>query len=194
MTPTQVTRIVVSGGPGGGKTTALDLFRREIGDAVAVVPESATLLYAGGFPRLPAARVPSQHAIYHVQRNLEDAHALAYPGRVLLCDRGTIDGAAYWEGPPSDFFGALATTFEDELARYAAVLFFETAAVGGVQASANPHRIESTEQAVAIDRRLRDLWSRHPRFHFVPHDASFLKKIFVGLEALQRITTDPACG
>src|SRR6478672_3468896 len=90
-------RIVLTGGPGGGKTTAADLFRREIGERVVVVPESATLLFAGGFPRstdAPARRA-SQRAIYHVQRNLEDVQSARYPDRVLLCDRGTVDGAAY---------------------------------------------------------------------------------------------------
>jgi hypothetical protein len=31
-------RVVLTGGPGGGKTTAADLFRREIGDRVVIVP------------------------------------------------------------------------------------------------------------------------------------------------------------
>ena len=46
-----VLRIVLTGGPGGGKTTAADLFRRELGERVVVVPESATILFGGGFPR-----------------------------------------------------------------------------------------------------------------------------------------------
>ena len=44
-------RLALTGGPGGGKTTAADLFRRELGERVVVVPESATILFAGGFPR-----------------------------------------------------------------------------------------------------------------------------------------------
>src|SRR5688572_13816852 len=91
-------RIVLTGGPGGGKTTAADLFRRELGEAVVIVPESATILFAGGFPRsdqVDAGRAV-QTAIFHVQRNLEDVQSARYPDRVLLCDRGTIDGAAYW--------------------------------------------------------------------------------------------------
>lgn len=40
-----------AGGPGGGKTTAGDLLRREFGARVAFVPEAATLLFSGGFPR-----------------------------------------------------------------------------------------------------------------------------------------------
>jgi hypothetical protein len=35
-------RIVLTGG--GGKTTAADLFRRQIGERVVIVPEAATLL------------------------------------------------------------------------------------------------------------------------------------------------------
>src|ERR1041384_7173820 len=37
-------RMGLTGGPGGGKPTAPDLFRRELGTEVAVVPEAATIL------------------------------------------------------------------------------------------------------------------------------------------------------
>ncbi|MFN9720583.1 MAG: AAA family ATPase, partial [Planctomycetota bacterium] len=139
-------RIVLTGGPGGGKTTAADLFRREIGERVVIVPESATLLFSGGFPRStqPLAAAAAQHAIFHVQRQLEDVQSSLYPDRILLCDRGTVDGAAYWTGRPDDFFTSLNTTFEAELARYDGVIFFESAAVGGLTIEGgNPIRNES---------------------------------------------------
>jgi predicted ATPase len=183
-------RIVVTGGPGGGKTTAADLFRREIGDRVVVVPEAATLLFAGGFPRReePVAQFAAQRAIYHVQRNLEDVQGACFPDRILLCDRGTVDGAAYWPGKPEEFFTAVGSTLEAELARYDAVIFFETAAVGGISIEGgNPVRIESDKQAVALDRGLRDLWGAHPRFTLVPHNASFFRKITFGLASLESI-------
>ena len=44
-------RIVLTGGPGGGKTTAADLMRREVGERIVIVPEAATMLFSGGFPR-----------------------------------------------------------------------------------------------------------------------------------------------
>src|SRR6187549_2463966 len=93
-------RIVLTGGPGGGKTTAADMFRREIGERVVIVPEAATILFQGGFPRSrqSCALKHAQTAIFHVQRRLEDVQAVQYPNRVLLCDRGTVDGAAYWPG------------------------------------------------------------------------------------------------
>ena len=186
-------RIVLTGGPGGGKTTAADLFRREIGERVVIVPESATLLFTGGFPRSahPQAAAAAQQAIFQVQRNLEDVQSVLYPERILLCDRGTVDGAAYFQGTPDKFFSALGTTLEAELARYDGVIFFESAAVGGMTIEGgNPVRNETLEQAVALDARLRELWMHHPRFVLVRHDASFFKKITLGLAELDRMVAE----
>jgi len=180
-------RVVITGGPGGGKTTAADLFRREIGDRVAVVPEAATLLYAGGFPRSSVSQVrrAAQLTIYNLQRNLEEVTSALSPRSVLLCDRGTVDGAAYWPDEASTFFAAAGSTIEAELARYDAVIFFESSAVGGRPASSNnPERTETLAEAAALDAKLRSFWSAHPHFALVPHHASFIQKIMTGLEVL----------
>lgn len=183
-------RVVLTGGPGGGKTTAADLFRREIGADVVIVPEAATILYTGGFPRAGenGVRRATQRAIYNVQLNLEDVQSAHYQSRVLLCDRGTVDGAAYWPGEPTEFFEHMGTTLKKELLRYDAVIFFETAAVGGISIEGgNPTRVESLEEAMIIDRKLKNLWSQHPHFVFVPHDKSFIKKVNLGLVELAKI-------
>jgi predicted ATPase len=183
-------RVVVTGGPGGGKTTAVDLFRREIGDAVVVVPEAATLLFAGGFPRSDDDAVgrATQRAVFEVQRGLEDAQARLYPGRLLICDRGTVDGAAYWPGEPDTFFAAMGTTLDKELARYDAVLFFETAAAGGhAIETGNRYRNEDQATAVKLDRALRALWERHPSFTLIANHSSFVSKVVRGVEALQGV-------
>lgn len=186
-------RIVLTGGPGGGKTTAADLFRREIGDEVVVVPESATTLFAGGFPRVPDAdaRRSVQRAIFEVQRSLEDIQAALFPDRVLLCDRGTVDGGAYWPDGPDGFFEAMGTTQAAELARYDVVLFFESAGVAGVEIEGgNRYRIESNDEALDLDDRLRALWSPHPELHLVPHNPSFLRKITIGLSILESVVAE----
>jgi hypothetical protein len=155
-----------------------------------VVPEAATILFQGGFPRSaqPSAQRHTQTAIFHVQRHLEDEYGTLYPGRILLCDRGTIDGAAYWPGSESDYFTKIQTSIEEELARYDAVIFFETAAVGGCSIEGgNPIRNETLDQAIALDTKLRALWSQHPAFHLIPHQTSFFGKISTGLATLQAI-------
>ncbi len=183
-------RIVLTGGPGGGKTTAADLFRRELGDRVILVPEVATMLFSGGFPRVhePEAVHAAQRAIFHVQQNLEAVQSAQYPDRLLLCDRGTVDGAAYWPGDPQGFFSEMKTTLVTELKRYDAVIFFESAAVGGMGIEGgNPVRNETLAEAVELDRKMRALWSQHPRFILVPHHQSFFKKIAFGLAELENI-------
>ena len=186
-------RIVLTGGPGGGKTTAADMFRREIGEGIVIVPEAATMMFSGGFPRYrdPDAVVAVQKAIFHVQRNLEDVQAAKYPERVLLCDRGTVDGAAYWPDEPVSFFDAMGTTLEAELARYDGVIFFESAAVGGMGIEGgNPARRESLDEAAKLDGELRAIWGQHPCFKVVHHTPSFLKKIAFGLSIMEEMVAE----
>jgi predicted ATPase len=190
-------RIVVTGGPGAGKTTAVDMFRRELGDHIVVVPESATMLYQGGFPRVNESKAQKtvQRAIYFLQKNLEDTQTDLYPGRVLLCDRGTLDGEAYWPGTSEEYFRYLGTHREAEFKRYDAVLFLESAAVGGISIEGgNRFRVESVEQAARVDKKLKEIWQGHPHFAFVPHHPSFLTKILTGLESLRSILSKLACG
>lgn len=186
-------RIVVTGGPGGGKSTAVELFRRELGERVIVVPESATMLFAGGFPRHQnaAAQEAAQRAIFHVQRNLEDVQAAAYPERLLLCDRGTVDGAAYWPGEPEQYFKAMGTTFAAELARYDGVIFFESAAAGGHSIEGgNPARTETNAQAALLDLALQQIWKQHPRYAFIRNERSFFAKLQQGIGALTAMSAD----
>ncbi len=185
-------RIVVTGGPGGGKTTAADMFRREIGEEVVIVAEAATMIFSGGFPRYREHNAVHavQRAIYHVQRNLEDVQAAKYPERILLCDRGTVDGAAYWPGTEGEFFEAMGTNLQTELGRYDGVIFFESAAVGGMEIEGgNTARSESIEEAAELDARLRQIWSQHANFRIVHHHQSFLKKITCGIGILEEMVT-----
>ncbi len=78
----------------------------------------------------------------------------------------------------NDFFQSLTTTLEAELARYDAVIFFETAAVGNLSIEGgNPTRTETLAEAVELDRRLQEIWGQHPNYNFIPHENSFMKKL-----------------
>lgn len=177
----RIHRIALTGGPGAGKTTAADLLRRELGEKIIVVPEAATMIFSGGFPRYSNvdARRATQRIIYRIQKNLEDIQSQNFPDRTLLCDRGTLDSAVYWPEGKEAFFEAMETSTAKELERYDAVIFFESAAVGNknVIEGGNPVRQESIAEAASLDRELFKVWSQHPNFHHIPHDQSFIKKI-----------------
>ena len=99
-------RIVLTGGPGAGKTAILEIVRIVFGDEVTVLPESASILFGGGFPRSDGlvAKRAAQRAIYRVQRELELMADEEAKHPVVLCDRGTLDAIAYWPGQVEDFW------------------------------------------------------------------------------------------
>ncbi|MES3036797.1 MAG: ATP-binding protein, partial [Bdellovibrionota bacterium] len=110
--------LAITGGPSGGKTTLLDTLKKELGSQVSLVPEAASILYRGGYPRLKSleARKHTQRAIYYVQRELELLIEIEKKAPLLLCDRGSLDGIAYWPLSETDFMNELQTTREKELA------------------------------------------------------------------------------
>jgi hypothetical protein len=183
-------RVVFTGGPAAGKTAILDVLRRHLHDKVAVLPEAATTLFSGGFPRPHDAdgKRLVQQAIFTVQRSLEGIFAIEHPERPHICDRGGLDGAAYWPGGLSRFLGAMSTTLDSEYRRYDAVIFLETSAFDPkIYPPENPHRVETPAQARSLDRSLRRIWQDHPRFFFVGHEVKFYEKVAACLLTLSNV-------
>lgn len=170
-------RIVLTGGPGAGKTAVLEMMRRTLCEHVKVVPEAAGIVFGGGFPRGDALEVrrAGQRAIFFLQRELEAASA-ADNVSIALCDRGTIDGLAYWPGS-DDLWREVGTTLAEQLARYHAVIHLRTPTLDGGYNRQNPLRIESAVQAAAMDERIAAAWSQHPRRFEVASMPDFLVKV-----------------
>ena len=90
---------------------------------VAILPEAAGIIFGGGFLRVDSieGRKAAQRAIFHVQRELERV-AVSEEYRVILCDRGTLDGIAYWPNHEESFLTELGISKVKEFARYAHTL------------------------------------------------------------------------
>lgn len=181
----------MTGGPGAGKTAVLELVKRSLCAHVVVLPEAAGIVFGGGFPRRtsPPARRAAQRAIFHVQRELE-ATVEGADAALVLCDRGTIDGAAYWPGP-GELFGEIGTTLSSELARYDVVIHLRTPPTWEGYNRANPLRVESAEEAHVIDERIAAAWAEHPRRFEIAPAGDFLRKASQALELIRREV--PAC-
>lgn len=185
-------RIVLTGGPGGGKTALLALIKQSFCKHVEVLPEAASVLFGGGFPRDDdeACRRAAQRAIFHVQHELENV-AANHDVAVVLCDRGTIDGLAYWPGEPAQFWSTLGTTLHAELARYDAVIHLRTPHADHGYNHLNPLRTESATMAAEVDARIDAAWVQHPRRYVVESSADFLEKAARALNLLRNEV--PAC-
>ncbi len=182
-------RVVLTGGPAAGKTAVSEVLRKQLQDEVAVLPEAATMLFKAGFPRPrdPAGRRLVQQTIFSVQRNLEGIFEISHPDLAHVCDRGTLDGAAYWPGGTDRFLGAMGTTLEAEYRRYDAVIFLRSSAHGtGEYRTDGSMRIETPAQARQLDEKLERVWEGHPNFHLVDHEVNFYEKVAAVLIALQR--------
>ena len=179
-------RVVLTGGPGAGKTAVLELIRLFFCEHVRTLPEAAGIVFGGRFPRDGSAplRQAAQRAIYHIQRELESV-ADTENAAVVLCDRGTVDCAAYWAGD-GDLFSAVGTTAAAELARYDAVIHLRTPTQPGAYTHTNPLRIESVEEAAAIDLRIAEQWAPHPRRSVVEPTEDFLHKAAQTLALLRQ--------
>jgi predicted ATPase len=184
-------RIVLTGGPGAGKTAVLELARQYFCKHVLVLPEAASILFGGGFPRsnVPSERAAAQRAIFHVQRELERIADERDELAVVLCDRGTVDGLAYWPGP-DDMWDALDKDDDRELARYHRVIHLRTPAANNYNHS-NPLRIETVAEALEIDERILSAWQAHPRRDVVSSAEDFLSKARHAVELLRQEL--PAC-
>lgn len=171
--------VVLTGGPGAGKTAVLEVVRRHFCEHVVVLPESASILFNGGFPRreAPEALRAVQRAIFHVQIELERLAQEEGQAAVVLCDRGTVDGLAYWPGEADTFWNELGTSREAQFKRYATVIHLRTPSATHGYNHENPQRQESARMAMHLDRRIEQAWAGHPDHHFVGSQVDFIAKI-----------------
>lgn len=171
-------KIALTGGPNGGKTTALSLLKETFGPHIELVPEAATMIFSGGFPRKDGSRdhvESAQRIIYYASLQLESLAQSTTAADIVVCDRGTVDGAVYWPGGIENFFSSMNTTLEAELARYDAVIHLSPPLRPEFYQSTRV-RTESLEQASELDLKILRIWDRHPNRLVVPGMSHFFQK------------------
>lgn len=190
MPEKSVTKIVLTGGPCAGKTTALSWIQSNLpkyGYRVLFVPETATELICGGVtPWGMDTNLDFQRCLLQLQLEKErifEQAAQAIPAEKILivCDRGAIDNKTYMTD--LDFLRLCEelNTSEVELRdRYAAVFHLVTAAKGALEAyttANNAARHESPESAAELDDKLIAAWTGHPHLRVIDNATDFEDKL-----------------
>lgn len=187
----KVFRIVLTGGPCGGKTSALAHLTEELEkhDArVFRVPEAATLLFTGGISLedVGADVIGFQNTLMRLQMQLEDSYISQAEQcgekSVVLIDRGVLDARGFidhdtWEAL-LDLNGWNEVCLRDK--RYDAVIHLITAAEGAEEFYSlenNPARSETLEASREVDRKIREAWLGHPHFRVIDNSTDFKEKI-----------------
>lgn len=185
------TKIVLTGGPCAGKTTAMQSIEKEFtekGYQVLIVPEAATILINSGirpFGKYALNTKEFQRQVMTLQITLEQladevAHKSDTP-TMIVCDRGILDDKAYvtkkeWQQLLQEF----AVSELDLMSRYDVVLHLRTAALGKEEfytLDNNSARTETIEEARVKDKKTLEGWLGHEKISIIGNNNSFDNKI-----------------
>ncbi len=184
---------MLTGGPGAGKTAVIAAARDTFCEHVALLPEAATILFGGGFPRHDTvpARAAAQRAIFHVQREGERLVDEERTAHTVVCDRGTVDGQAYWPGDPNEYWHEIDSTRDAELERYALVVHMRTPDLDDGYNHANSVRVEDAHTARALDESILRAWDGHPNRVVIDAQHAFENKLHAALQAIESVARAP---
>ena len=193
----EIKRIVLTGGPCAGKTTALVRVIEHFssrGYKVFTIPEVPTMFTQAGMNYLTKNKdffYEGEKATLEIQLALEDkflrmAQTCTQPC-VIVCDRGTMDISAYmqpelWEHLCEDV-GYTTQQLRDD--RYDAVLHLVSAADGAEQfytTSNNASRNEAADEeglAIArmLDKKVIEAWAGHSHLRVINNQEDFNRKL-----------------
>ncbi len=187
----KIAKIVITGGPCAGKTTAMSWIQNSFtkaGYTVLFVPETATELISGGVAPWTCG-TNAEYQKCQLKLQIEKEHIFEQAARtmagekvLIVCDRGALDNKAYMNdlefAEVLQFIGSNEVELRDN---YDAVFHLVTAAKGAeafYTTANNAARTETVEQAAALDDKLISAWTGHPHLRVIDNNtASFEDKM-----------------
>ena len=185
-----INKIVLTGGPCAGKTTALTWIHNyftERGYSVIFVPETATELISNGVaPWTCGTNYDYQTCQIKLQKIKEEifesgARTMKNDKILIVCDRGVLDNKAYMK--PVEFkqlLKELGTNETKERDSYDAVFHLVSAAKGKEEVytlSNNKARTETVEEARKLDDKVIEAWTGHPHLRIIDNSTDFEEKL-----------------
>jgi len=186
----KISKIVITGGPCAGKTTAMSWIQNAFtkrGYTVLFIPETATELISGGVaPWTCGSNLDFQHLQMYMQITKEKvfeqaAKTMPAENILIVCDRGAIDNKAYMNDEEyAEVLHKLGMSEVELRDNYDAVFHLVTAAKGAEEAytlSNNKARTESLEQAAELDDKIIAAWTGHPHLRIIDNSGDFENKL-----------------
>lgn len=197
----KIVRIVITGGPCSGKSTALSWIQENFtkqGYTVIIVAESATeLILSGVAPWTCETSYEFQKTLLKLQKEKEAiyndiAQKMFNAEKVLLVyDRGLLDTKIYLEDYEFDaLLKEMGLTEVDVRDNYDGVFHLVSAAKGAEEyytLENNKARTETIEEARIKDDRGIEVWAGHPHFRIIDNKSGFeekMKKLIAEISAL----------
>lgn len=185
-----INKIVITGGPCAGKTTAMSWIQNAFdkkGYKVLFIPETATELITGGVaPWTCGSNQDFQYCQVKLQTAKEQifekaAASMGAEKVLIVCDRGALDNKAYMSALEFQITLRELNLNEIELRDgYDAVFHLTTAAKGAQEAytlANNAARTETIEQAIELDDKLIQAWVGHPHLRVTDNSTDFETKL-----------------
>ena len=205
LTEKKITKIVITGGPCAGKTTAMSWIQNaftKLGYAVLFVDETATQLITGGAaPWLNNSNKDFQLHLLQLQVAKEMAFAdiaktMKSDKILIVCDRAAMDNCAYMT--EQEFGWVLKQMQTNKVAmrdQYDAVFHLVTAAKGAEKyytLANNQARTETLEEASSLDDKLIAAWTGHPHFRVIDNSTGFEEKMLRLIREITAFLGEPA--
>ena len=189
-----IPRIVLTGGPGGGKSTTLKWLESTMPE-LHLTPEAATAILQSGFPMpgiyrpwTPEWQKSFQIAVWGMQIGLDqiaEQDARLSGALAIVQDRSTIDPVAYFESIAA-YEQHLDTKLPTELGKVSMGIFFPTyAGTPHFDNSTNEHRFEEQDTMIGINDKLMQAWKQHPNMYII--DTPKLQDRVIAAEELIRL-------
>ena len=205
-----IKRIVLTGGPCAGKTTALVRIIEHfssLGFKVFTIPEVPTLFTQAGMNYLTKNRAffyEGEKATLEIQLALEDkfmrmAQECQKPS-IIVCDRGAMDISAYMEPEMwEEITRSVGTSTPDLRQRYDAVLHLVSAADGAEQYYTTANNAQRYEQmneeglriARSLDKKVIRAWTGHPHLRVINNHDDFDTKMRRVLKEISSVLALP---
>lgn len=187
MSKHQVKRLVLTGGPCGGKTSAIPFLEKKLtalGYKVLILPEAATEINRSGVQFndctvLEFQTLVTKRMLYYEQEALEMASLYPEKNIILLSDRGFRDNKEYMSDKDYQILlSSFGLTDEEVLCRYDAVFHLITAALGAEKFyKLEGARHETPEEARELDVKTLQAWLHHPKHIIIDNSTNFDEKM-----------------